>query len=371
MRSALLQKVVLYVLLFVGSLSGAQVDTSAAAGPFETVALAWNEAHNNWHYTDLKQWYADKVFFYGKFKSPAECVSEKTRNVSPTKAFFQKITSPVVTGNIGKGLMRCDFTIERTEGEKVNTIQAYLVLKELNSHWMIVAESDKDTDLRLNIQMGPDVFEEKKATVIAVSQVEEPLVPVLVYYAAGGALVLIVIVLVVLKAKRKKRTQVSRAVEHPSSKPIEKSKEDKEFEQFVIRKLHPEKFKKHVWQEAKLPEELDGAVVPQPELVYQLLTEQHALWVALECKFLNKEVRGRVELATANQLIDYNTFSHSKNAKVYIVLGAGGHPQMPFEMYVVPLTEVDSNVVSAEFLAPYKHAPQADLQFDFSVNALK
>lgn len=113
MRSALLQKVVLFLVLFGFVPLGAQEDTLKAVSPFETVALAWNEAHNNWHYTDLKQWYADKVFFYGKFKSPAECVSEKTRNVSPTKAFFQKITSPVVTGNIGKGLIRCDFTIER------------------------------------------------------------------------------------------------------------------------------------------------------------------------------------------------------------------------------------------------------------------
>ncbi len=58
---------------------------------------------------------------------------------------------------------------------------------------------------------------------------------------------------------------------------------------------------------------------------------------------------------------------------VFVVIGVGGDASEPEELYIIPLTEINSNFVSKSFLQSYKKSnfKDSNLFYDYKSNLLK
>ena len=112
----------------------------------------------------------------------------------------------------------------------------------------------------------------------------------------------------------------------------------REFEEFVLELLDI-KNGKYLMKEWRGDKTL-GSVFPQnnryPDLLLEEVETKRCL--AIECKWrqkLNHSVMH--DLFLPEQLSSYKEFSQQRNIPVFIVLGIGGEPCEPYDIYIIPL----------------------------------
>ncbi|MCC6372392.1 MAG: hypothetical protein IT236_15415 [Bacteroidia bacterium] len=150
----------IYLLLFAGSYFSAKANyTKDKDAEYTAIVKAWNDAHNNWHFNDLKKLYAERVLFYCNTVSRDECIGYKTSLATPTKIFIQKIVSEVSSTDFGKGVIKCEFTKEVIIDDKKAEYPAYIVLKEINDSLKIICESDEITDASFGFSLSREMFQ--------------------------------------------------------------------------------------------------------------------------------------------------------------------------------------------------------------------
>src|SRR5690606_33539509 len=64
---------------------------------------------------------------------------------------------------------------------------------------------------------------------------------------------------------------------------------------------------------------------------------------AVECKWRKNFYNNGVEWAKDYQLKNYKTFEQQSKKKVFIVLGVGGEPSNPENVYIIPLKSIRNN----------------------------
>ena len=83
---------------------------------------------------------------------------------------------------------------------------------------------------------------------------------------------------------------------------------------------------------------------------------------AVECKWRKRLVANfEKDLFTADKLSIYQQFSDERRMPVYIVLGVGGEPCQPEQLYIIPMQEIpaiwDSGKSIKDFLHPSTESP--------------
>lgn len=92
-----------------------------------------------------------------------------------------------------------------------------------------------------------------------------------------------------------------------------------------------------------------------PDLLMELKRNDGAYQFAVECKWRKDFQSGSIlEWATSEQFLHYITFAHTKRIPVFVVIGVGGEPGAPNEVYVLPLQELTATVVKRYTLQPYR-----------------
>lgn len=92
-----------------------------------------------------------------------------------------------------------------------------------------------------------------------------------------------------------------------------------------------------------------------PDLLMELKRNDGAYQFAVECKWRKDFQSGSIlEWATSEQFLHYITFAHTKRIPVFVVIGVGGEPSAPNEVYVLPLQELTATVVKRYTLQPYR-----------------
>jgi hypothetical protein len=135
---------------------------------------------------------------------------------------------------------------------------------------------------------------------------------------------------------------------------IEISKEKGDtFEKYVVSRLDKQNFDLLEWQGDKY---YNGAYPRRnlnPDIVVALRNKK--VQIALECKWRSKFYHDKIEWASSEQLQRYREYEGKYRVPVFIVIGIGGEPIKPEEVYVVPLSRMKFAFAAKEYLQKFKH----------------
>src|SRR5690606_5109493 len=102
----------------------------------------------------------------------------------------------------------------------------------------------------------------------------------------------------------------------------------------------------------------------QPDIQLSLNLGRNSYPLAVECKWRKQPKGDFIQLANDGQIERYKKFSGKEKYPVFIVLGIGGKPSNPDELYVLPIMELDKPFLHKSALGKYRKKVDADFFFD-------
>lgn len=129
------------------------------------------------------------------------------------------------------------------------------------------------------------------------------------------------------------------------------------FEDFVLKKFNKGDFSL-VKKTLPIPK-FDGPIIENnldPDFVFRF--KKNLEKFAVEAKY--RSYLGNYALIYPDQMARYKQFEEEEKIPVYIVIGLGGFPDNPNEMFLVPLKKAASHELSIEFLSKYRVDPNRD-----------
>ena len=137
------------------------------------------------------------------------------------------------------------------------------------------------------------------------------------------------------------------------------------FEQYVIQLFNQYNFKFAEWRMSQKLEDkllLQDCGNPDLELIFSRHKNHH---FAVECKWREKFVDGKIKWAHEHQIRSYKNFENQRRIPVFIAIGIGGEPSKPEKLFVTPLRNIEmySEVYEAD-LIPYKRKPTRRFFYD-------
>jgi len=343
------------------------------------VVNKWNELHNTHNVIEFKEIYASNVLFYGRQTSMETCYAKKKALLTP--AFRQEIISAITISYYSSGIIKCDFTKRtRYRKEKVREYYCYLLLNKQGSKYLITGESDLLSDQRRNTQLdlGNKLAGPSDRTGIYVT------------------LIIILIASAIVYWLRKKRNNEAKdwevfkaqykAPEIPEKRntallPINMpydeyladkikaaAKEENKnhftkdspqekgflFEKYVVEKFDRTIFQLFEWRSDKFHEGIYAISNSLPDLEYNFKTSRHNFRLGIECKWRSKFANKKIEIASERNLKNYWQYSKDRAIPVFIILGVGGKPEAPEELFIIPLDEIQGPVLYRNQLNKYK-----------------
>lgn len=143
-----------------------------------------------------------------------------------------------------------------------------------------------------------------------------------------------------------------------------------DFEKFIIQKFNKKYFKIKEWAGDKYINGIYAETTPQPDIRVELRINSQRYEFAVECKWRKKLYKGGVEFATEAQIERYRRFQDEMKIPVFIAIGIGGKGLAPEDLYLVPLSKVDSNFIPLSKLKNYKKNINTNFYFDIERNVL-
>jgi hypothetical protein len=146
------------------------------------------------------------------------------------------------------------------------------------------------------------------------------------------------------------------------------------FEKFVVRNFSRKYFTLQEWRSDKY---VDGIYAvsnhfPDLEVIFNFKEKGVNEAFAIECKWRKNYYKNGIEWAQNYQIKNYKEYAEKLNIPVFVVIGVGGEPEEPEELFIVPLQEMKSNTISKSELANYKK-DISDTRFfwDYEKNKLR
>ena len=88
-----------------------------------------------------------------------------------------------------------------------------------------------------------------------------------------------------------------------------------------------------------------------PDFIFRHVDENKEF--AIECKYVSSINKG-ITWAYEDKIKNYNDFSKKRNIPVYIIIGIGGRPNNPRELFLVPLSSLKYPYVKVDYLNKFK-----------------
>lgn len=378
-------QVLLVVLFYIGGSSvysqNYEVDTTS----IRSVVTQWNEAHNQIDEDSFDELYAPTVLFYTNDLAKKVCI-EKKLSLLNKRPSNQRIVSDLHLTFYEEGIIYCGFTKEVSTGKDKKSYPSYLLLKRFEDQYLITGESDliTDRDLKFRLSLGPQIH------ISELSSVSLPKRPSPYWKVVLPLLLLVAGVAIYFVRRRSARTSGSSKfspeaeslnvtykdnvnMERPSTEQINRTNEKlpvereeprdielekgHDFEQFVVYRfrLKSAVFK---WMDATSDKGVQGhypASNQNPDLQYEFRLDGKSYPFSVECKFRSM-TSGSILLTKDGQIERYKKFKIEKGMDVFIVLGLGGTPKKPAELFVIPISDVKQRM-DRETLQPYEAHP--------------
>ncbi|MFZ4583271.1 MAG: hypothetical protein ACOYM7_11540 [Paludibacter sp.] len=146
------------------------------------------------------------------------------------------------------------------------------------------------------------------------------------------------------------------------------------FEKFVVKNFSRKYFTLQEWRSDKY---VDGIYAvsnhfPDLEVIFNFKEKGVNEAFAIECKWRGYYYKNEIKWAENYQINNYKEYAEKLNIPVFVVIGVGGEPKMPEELFIVPLQEMKSNTITKSELANYKK-DISDTRFfwDYEKNKLR
>lgn len=139
-----------------------------------------------------------------------------------------------------------------------------------------------------------------------------------------------------------------------------------DFEKYVVQKFNPQFFQLDEWTGDKFVAGRYANASLQPDIQVTLKTAAGAFSLAVECKWRSKKDGDFIWFTEDKQLIRYQEFAKQTGKPTFIVLGVGGNPNAPEELYLIPVFAFKRGIQHQSSL---NHFRKANLEQGFFFDA--
>jgi hypothetical protein len=142
------------------------------------------------------------------------------------------------------------------------------------------------------------------------------------------------------------------------------------FESFVTGKFNKAFFRLLDWRSDKSYHGEFPLSSLYPDLKYEFVPA--AIYFAVECKWRRNFYNDGIEISK-DQLHRYLKYQQCFDENVFFVIGIGGQPETPDNLYIVPVSEINTHspFLSREILNNYSRLSAGDFYFDSQLRQLK
>lgn len=129
-----------------------------------------------------------------------------------------------------------------------------------------------------------------------------------------------------------------------------------DFEKFVVKKFPREYFTAITWRGDKYVDGIYASSNRDPDLLMEYRDPTRVIRFAVECKWRSGFKNGFIQWAKDYQIQNYFEYQRREQIRVFIVIGIGGTEERPSDLYIIPLSDINSNTVSlhADNIARYR-----------------
>jgi hypothetical protein len=142
------------------------------------------------------------------------------------------------------------------------------------------------------------------------------------------------------------------------------------FESFITSKFNKVYFTLLDWRSDKSHDGIFALSNLNPDLKFEFGPD--AIRFSVECKWRKSFYHGGIVI-NKDHLISYLEYQQRFEENVFFVIGVGGSPEMPEDLYIVPVSDIstDTTVLPGEFLKQYRRRSDGDFYFDPQLRRLK
>ncbi|MEP7259125.1 MAG: hypothetical protein ABI687_12060 [Flavitalea sp.] len=128
------------------------------------------------------------------------------------------------------------------------------------------------------------------------------------------------------------------------------------FEKFIVDKFNLDYFTCIDWKRSKAHKDTLRESTYYPNLEYKYRDKYNSVSFAVECKWQNLFLNDSINWADHHEISTYHQYQNNKRLAIFIVIGVGGSPENPRELFIVPLDKIKPQQVllTQSFLKPYK-----------------
>jgi hypothetical protein len=143
------------------------------------------------------------------------------------------------------------------------------------------------------------------------------------------------------------------------------------FEKYVVQKFNMKFITLKHWAGDKFVNGIYDQTTQQPDLFLELTLNEETFPFYVECKWRSKSRKSFVQCANQDQLVRYQELEKSSGHPVFIVLGLGGTPSDPRELFVFPANAFAKPVQHIANLKNYQKNLSQNFYFDEKERVLK
>jgi hypothetical protein len=400
MNRQAIKKIIALLLLFSSvSLPGLGQHIRIDTEEIESLIREWDFANNTRSIESFSKVYDDTLLFYTQTLTESKAIALKQKLFRSKPHFRQRISTSIKYTPFTSGVTKCDFTKEVLEGSGWKPYPSYLLVSYYSGRYWIVGESDHATDktLRFTLQLGePMTFENVSDvsepvfgdSLFKVSAPDDPslftsstkeldtllrsLDPLTIFpdlsrfgfitvpkgyvfilvgfLAVGGIMIFIADT---LRAPRKKKTGTVLQRPDEADRAIADFKMQSVFEAFVITLFDPLYFDH---RRPKTERVLAGNASngkSDPDLEFEFNHKDVRARFSVKCQYYKGAFTREVRLSSPKHLQSLHDFAEGRETPFYYILGFGGAPDDPQELFLVPAKAIKHEVISKAALKPY------------------
>lgn len=333
----------------------------------------WNELHNTRKTEEFRKLYGTEVTYYGRQYTGERCYQQKKKFLTPD--FKQFIISAINFTEYTSGVIKADFRKQVTTKKGKNEHDCYLLFRKKGSKYFIVGESDLQTDAKLGVNLdlgktagGSDLFiwvglfvaigmggfiwyrnmmRMRSAKKIIYSVKPEVIHSEPVRFEPVAASVQEAVI------AEKVTTAVLKGVKELISEKEEEGV-GAEFEKYIATLFPKPYYVIKEWRSDKYHDGVYAESSKYPDFEINYSDNRYSIDFAVECKYRSAFYYNKIDWAKEHQLRTYREFAAEKDIRVFVVIGVGGDPFDPDNLYVVPLEQISATTLHKTELEDYR-----------------
>ncbi len=129
-----------------------------------------------------------------------------------------------------------------------------------------------------------------------------------------------------------------------------KGEKGKLFELFIIKKFNFDFFKLERWNSDNFFIDSNDKKIypndshyPDLELIFSINSKNIEQSIAIECKWRKSLFQEGVCWCKTYQFENYKKFQNKRQIPVFLVIGIGGEPSLPKELFIIPIININSS----------------------------